>query len=55
MDLAKIRFALSCAISLLNSEVQAVEFEDLQNEYLEVIENLKEAIEEIDKNEQMES
>jgi len=49
MQTEKIETALHSALSLLNNEVDNIEFEDLKNEYLTVIELLKSAIKELNK------
>lgn len=49
MEKEKIVSAINSALSLLNNEVQAIEFEELKNEYLSVIRQLEIALEEITK------
>ena len=49
MDKEKITSAVTSALSLLNNEVQAIEFEELKNDYLSVIEQLEIALEKINK------
>lgn len=49
MEKEKIVSAIASALSLLNNEVQAIEFEELKREYLSVIEQLEIALEEINK------
>lgn len=49
MEKEKIISAINSALSLLNNEVQAIEFEELKNEYLSVIRQLEIALEEITK------
>lgn len=51
MDTAKIKSALLTAHSLLNNEVDNIEFDELKDEYLSVIEQLEIAIREIIKDE----
>ena len=46
-----IETALISSLSLLNNEVDSIEFDDLKNEYLDVIEKLELAIKEIGENE----
>ncbi len=47
MDKEKIETALTSALLLLNNEVDNIEFEELQNEYLAVIEQLETALKEL--------
>lgn len=51
MDKEKIKIALFSALSLLESELRSVEFDELKNEYFDVIEKIELALKEIDKNE----
>ena len=51
MDSEKIETALLSALSLLNNEVNNIEFDELKNEYLLVIEQLEKALNEITKDE----
>lgn len=51
MDSEKIEIALLSALSLLNNEVDNIEFDELKNEYLLVIEQLETALNEIAKDE----
>lgn len=51
MNAEKIKTALLSALSLLNNEVNNIEFEELKNEYLLVIEQLESAFNEITKDE----
>lgn len=47
----KITNALISALSLLNNEIDSIEFEGLRIQYESVIEKLENALKEIDKNE----
>ncbi len=47
----KIILAITSALSLLQNEVDAIEFDELQSEYLQVIQNLKTALIELTKDE----
>ena len=47
MNEDKIKTALTSALLLLNNEVDNIEFEDLKNEYLSVIEQLETALKEL--------
>ncbi len=47
MDKEIIETALTSALSLLINEVDSIEFEELKNEYLVVIEQLKTALKEL--------
>ncbi len=47
MNTEKIEIALINALSLLSNEVDNIELEELKNEYLSVIEELEEAINEL--------
>ena len=51
MNTKKIEVALLSALSLLNNEVDNIEFDDLKNEYLSVIQQLETALKEIAKDE----
>lgn len=51
MESEKIETALLSALSLLNNEVDNIEFDKLKNEYLLVIEQLETALNEIAKDE----
>jgi hypothetical protein len=51
MNTEKIENALLSALSLLNNEVNNIEFDELKNEYLLVIEQLETALNEIAKDE----
>ncbi|WP_333851899.1 hypothetical protein [Epilithonimonas sp.] len=50
MDKVKIEIALTSALSLLRNEINNIEFEELRNEYLIVIENLEMALNELENN-----
>lgn len=50
MRTEKIETALQSALSLLNNEVDNIEFEELKNEYLTVIEELETALKELNEN-----
>lgn len=50
MNTDKIQKAIISALSLLNNEVENIEFEDLKKEYLTVIENLERALIEFENN-----
>jgi len=50
MDKNKIFLAINSAIYLLNNEVQNIELKELQEEYIAVIEDLENALLEINKN-----
>jgi len=47
MNTEKIEIALINALSLLSNEVDNIELEELKNEYLSVIEEIEEAINEL--------
>jgi hypothetical protein len=47
MNTELIKIALQSAYQLLSNEIQSIEFKELQNEYLAVIEKLESAIKEI--------
>ena len=49
LEKEKITSAVTSALSLLNNEVQAIEFEELKKEYLSIIEQLETALEETNK------
>lgn len=49
MNIEFIETALQSAYQLLNSEIQSIEFEELQNEYLAVIEKIEIALKEVGK------
>jgi hypothetical protein len=51
MNTEKIENSLLSALSLLNNEVNNIEFDELKNEYLLVIEQLETALNEIAKDE----
>ncbi|MCH5598652.1 hypothetical protein [Niabella ginsengisoli] len=51
MNSEKIETALLSALSLLNNELDNIEFDDLKNEYLLVIEQLETALKEFAKDE----
>lgn len=51
MDKEKIKIALLSALSLLENEVQSVEFDELKDEYVDVIEKIEVVLNEIDENE----
>jgi len=51
MNSEKIETALLSALLLLNNEVGNIEFDDLKNEYLSVIQQLETALKEIAKDE----
>ena len=51
MESEKIETSLLSALSLLNNEVDNIEFDKLKNEYLLVIEQLETALNEIAKDE----
>ncbi len=51
MNSEKIVTALQSALSLLNNEVDNIEFDELKSEYLLVIEQLETALNEIVKDE----
>lgn len=46
-----IQTALMAALSLLNNEVGNIEFDDLKNEYISVIEKLEIALKELNRDE----
>jgi len=50
MDKEKIEKAIISALSLLNNEIDNIQFEELRNEYLTVIENLETALNELENN-----
>lgn len=47
MEIEKIKLALVSSLSLLNSEVDNIDFDDLKKEYLIVIEQINLALKEI--------
>lgn len=51
MDKEKIEGALISALLLLKNEVDSIEFDDLQNEYISVIAQVEEALKEIGQDE----
>ena len=51
MNYKKIETALLSALSLLNNEVDNIEYDELKNEYLLVIKELETALNEIIKDE----
>jgi hypothetical protein len=51
MNSEKIETALLSSLSLLNNEVNNIEFDELKKEYLFVIEQLETALNEIEKDE----
>lgn len=51
MNSKKIETALLSALSLLNNEVNSIEYDELRNEYLLVIKELETALNEIVKDE----
>ncbi len=53
MDNEKIEKALSSALNLLNNEIDVIDYLELKNEFLHVIEQLEEALIEIKKNGQL--
>ena len=53
MNKEKIEIALTSALLLLSNEVYNIEFEELRNEYLVVIEKLETAINELNPNGEM--
>jgi len=50
MDIEKVKDALESAEYFFESEIQNVEYEELRLEYLEILNKIKFAITEIDKN-----
>ncbi len=50
MNKETIEIAITSALSLMNNEVDNIEFEDLKTEYLTVIEQLETALKELSKN-----
>jgi hypothetical protein len=51
MDIEKIEIALMSALSILKNEVDNIEFEELQSEYISAIEQIETALKEINKDE----
>ncbi len=51
MEIGKIEIALISALSILNNEVDNIEFDELKNEYLVAIEQIEIALKEISKDE----
>ncbi len=51
MEIEKIENALTSALSLLNNEVDSIEYDELKNEYLSVIEKLEIALKAINQDE----
>ena len=51
MEIEKIENALTSALSLLNNEVESIEYDELKNEYLSVIEKLEIALKAINQDE----
>ena len=47
MDLEKVEIAVISALSILRNEVECIEYDELQNEYLSAIEKLEIALDEI--------
>lgn len=51
MNIEKIEIALISALSILNNEVDSIEFDELKNEYISTIEQIENALKEINKDE----
>ena len=51
MNIEKIEIALMSALSILNNEVDSIEFDELKNEYISTIEQIENALKEINKDE----
>jgi hypothetical protein len=51
MNIEKIEIALISALSILNNEVDSIEFGELKNEYISTIEQIENALKEINKDE----